>query len=192
HDLGRMDRTCPKCRALHWLSERVQKAGSTDLYPLFGICCSDGSIQLPAPPPPPDLLERLFTASTLEARQFREHIRQYNSAFAFTSLGAQVDNSVNQGGGPPVFKIHGELHHRIGSLLPAEGRSPVYAQLYILDPHKASNHRMQRNSELDPDLMYRLGRLISDNHRWARIFKQAHEVFQASNADHVSLQLTVN
>ena len=193
HDLGRMDRTCPKCGALHWLNERVLKTGSTILHPLFGMCCSDGSIQLPEPPPPPELLERLFTAFTPEAQQFRQHIRQYNAALSFTSLGTQIDNSVNQGGGgPPVFKIHGELHHQIGSLLPPHGQTPVYAQLYILDSREALHHRMQRNSGLDPDVMYRLGGLISDTHRWAHVFKQANEVFQASNAEQVSLHLTVN
>ena len=188
-----MEHACPKCGALHWLSERVQKARSTDLHPLFGMCCSDGSVELPAPPPPPNPLLRFFSASTPEARQFREHICQYNAALAFTSLGAQVDDSVNRGGGGPlVFKIHGELHHQIGLLLPPDGRSPVYTQLYILDPHEALDHRMQRNSGLDPDVMYRLGGLISENHRWAHIFKQAHEVFQTSSTDRVSLRLTVN
>jgi len=51
---------------------------------------------------------------------------------------------------------------------------------------------MGRNSGLDPDLMYRLGGLISKHHRWARVFKQAHEVFQRLNANEVSLRLTVN
>jgi hypothetical protein len=188
-----MEHACPKCKVLHWLSERVQKRGSTNLHPLFGMCCGDGSIQLPAPLPPPDLLQRLFTVSTLEARQFWEHIRQYNAALSFTSLGVQVDDSVNQGGGgPPVFRIHGELHHQIGSLLPPHGQSPVYAQLYILDSHEASDHQMERNSNLDPDLMYRLGGLISDNHRWANLFKQAHKIFQASDTEHISIQLKLN
>ena len=91
-----------------------------------------------------------------------------------------------------MFKIRGELHHRIGSLLPPDGRSPVYAQLYILDSGEARDHRMRRNDNLDPDLMYRLGGLISENHRWVGVFKQAYEVLQASNAEQVSLQLTVN
>lgn len=188
-----MDWACPKCGALHWLDERVQKTGSTSIRPLFSICCGDGSVQLPAPAPAPDLLEQLFTALTPEAKAFRENIRQYNSALAFTSLGAQIDDSVNRGGGgPPVFKIHGELHHRIGSLLPSPGQPPVYAQLYILDSRQALNHRMQRNNGLDPDLMYRLGGLISNCHRWAHMFKKAHEVMEASDANQVCLRLTVN
>jgi hypothetical protein len=44
-----------------------------------------------------------------------------------------IDNSVNDGCGPPVFKINGQVHHRIGSLLPTDGTSPKYIQLYIYD-----------------------------------------------------------
>ena len=51
--------------------------------------------------------------------------------FAFTSLGAKIDTGVNKGPGPYVFRINGQVHHRIGSLLPDEGASPVYAHLYI-------------------------------------------------------------
>lgn len=82
--------------------------------------------------------------------------------------------------------------HQIGSLLPPEGRPPVYAQLCIIDSREALDHRLRRNNGLDPDLMYRLGGLISDNHRWAHVFKQADEAFQESNASQVTLQPTVN
>ena len=204
HDLGRMEHACPKCGALHWLDERVQKTGSTSFHPLFGMCCGDGTIELPAPAPAPEPLQQFFSATTPEAQNFHENIHQYNSALSFTSLEARVDDSVNRGGGgPPVFKIHGELHHQIGSLLPPHGQLPVYAQLYILDPREALKHRMERNSGLDPDVMYRLGGLdpdmmyclgglISESHRWATIFKQAHEVFETSDVNQVSLRLTVN
>lgn len=142
---------------------------------------------------PPDGLRRSLSASTPDTRNFRENIRQYNSALAFTSLGAQIDDSVNRGGGgPPVFRIQGKPHHQISSLLPPDGQRPGYARLYILDSHEAHGHRMQRNSGLDPNVMYRLGGLITQYYRWAEIFKQAHEVSQRSNTDEVSLQLTVD
>lgn len=51
---------------------------------------------------------------------------------------------------------------------------------------------MQRNSGLDPNVMYRMGGLITQYYRWAEIFKQAHKVFQRLNTDEVSLQLTVD
>ena len=152
-----MDHVCPKCGALHWLDECVQTAGSTTLHPLFGMCCGDENIKLPEP------LQCFFSASTPEGRDFRENIRQYNAALSFTSLGVQIDDSVNRGGGgPPVFKIHRELHHQIGSLLPPHGKTPIYAQLYVVDSCEALDHRMRRNGGLDPDAMYRLGGLISE------------------------------
>ena len=60
--------------------------------------------------------------------------------FAMTSMGAKVIDSINDGHGPYVFKISGQVCHRVGSLIPSEGRRPEYAQLYIFDTdHKVSN-----------------------------------------------------
>lgn len=87
-----------------------------------------------------------------------------------TSLGVKVDRSVNEGGrGPPTFRIHGELRHRLSSLTPGNGDSPVYAQLYVYGPHEALEHRMPRNMTLDPFVMECLQTLILTHHRWARI-----------------------
>ena len=48
-------------------------------------------------------------------------------------MGAKIARSVNDGGGPIFFKINGQVCHRIGSLLPNEGDTPKYAELYIHD-----------------------------------------------------------
>jgi hypothetical protein len=54
-------------------------------------------------------LARLDGNST--CRSFMHNIRQYNFLFVFTSLRANIDNSINDGHGPPVFKISGQVHH---------------------------------------------------------------------------------
>jgi hypothetical protein len=41
-------------------------------------------------------------------------------------MGVNIDNSVNDGCGPSVFKISGQVHNRIGSLLPPDGFSPKF------------------------------------------------------------------
>ena len=74
---------------------------------------------------------------------FFENIRYYNSMFAFTSMGVNIIDSINDGRGPYVFKISGQLCHRIGSLLPQEGKRPEYAQLYIFDTQNELRNRMQ-------------------------------------------------
>ncbi|PVH66941.1 hypothetical protein PAHAL_1G389900 [Panicum hallii] len=60
--------------------------------------------------------------------------------FAMTSMGAKVIESINDGRAPYVFKISGQVCHRVGSLMPSEGHRPEYAQLYIFDTeHEVSN-----------------------------------------------------
>ncbi|CAN6372728.1 unnamed protein product [Urochloa humidicola] len=63
--------------------------------------------------------------------------------FAFTSMGVKVIDSINDGRGPHVFKISGQLCHRIGSLLPQHDKRPEYAQLYIFDTQNEISNRMQ-------------------------------------------------
>jgi hypothetical protein len=75
-----------------------------------------------------------------QRKLFLKKIRQYNFLFAFTSMGANVDRSLKSKKGPDYFKISGQTHHRLGSLLPAKDDSvppkydsPKYAELYIYD-----------------------------------------------------------
>jgi hypothetical protein len=104
-----------------------------------------------------------------------------------------VDNSINEGGGgPPTFRIHGELCHQLGSLTPRRRDRPTYIQLYIYDPHEALDHRMQGNATLDPIVMECLQDLILTNHRWAPIFKHAMEVLEENHCEDVSIQLSAN
>jgi hypothetical protein len=51
--------------------------------------------------------------------------------FAFTSMSVKIDTSVNDQPSPYVFKINGHYHHLMGSLLPVDGESPKFAQLYV-------------------------------------------------------------
>jgi hypothetical protein len=63
--------------------------------------------------------------------------------FAFTSLGDKIDTGIHKGPRPYVFKINGQVHHRNGSLLPENGESPVFAQLYIFYTDNEVQNRVQ-------------------------------------------------
>jgi hypothetical protein len=41
------------------------------------------------------------------SKHFLDKIRQYNSLFCYTSMGGNVDKSINQGDGPYVFHVNG-------------------------------------------------------------------------------------
>lgn len=62
-------------------------------------------------------------------------------------MGANIDNDVNDDRGPQLFKICGQVHHQIGSLLPQEGSAPECLQLYIYD---IANEVQNRLRCLDP------------------------------------------
>jgi hypothetical protein len=54
----------------------------------------------------------------------------------------KVDDSINTGRGPYVFRINGLPWHRISSLVPAPNKSPKFAQLYIFDTDNEIDYRM--------------------------------------------------
>lgn len=47
-------------------------------------------------------------------------------------MGGKIDNEINNGRGPYVFRLNGQNHPKIGSLLPPIG-CPKFARLYIYD-----------------------------------------------------------
>jgi len=62
--------------------------------------------------------------------------------FSFTSPGAKLDKSFNNGKGPPTFRIQGQSCHFIGSLLPMLGNAPKFAQFYIYDTEHEIQNRL--------------------------------------------------
>ncbi|KIJ08898.1 hypothetical protein PAXINDRAFT_18006 [Paxillus involutus ATCC 200175] len=123
NNLGLMNVECSECHALHFDCEKLTKSLRGQIF--FGMCYLQGLVKLPALPEWPATLRNLFQ----DDQDFKNKIRQYNSALAFTSLGVEVDRHTVQGSGPAAFRIHGALYHLMGSLLPPDGRDPTCAQL---------------------------------------------------------------
>ncbi len=92
HTLGEMTTMCGKCGALHFLEERV--ASSSCANPQFTLCYAQGKVTLPPLAPPLEPLRWLLTSNEADAKDFRQHIRSYNNALAFTSVGANLDTSL--------------------------------------------------------------------------------------------------
>ena len=149
------------------------------------MCCLSGKIVLPPlHPVPPELLQLLTTQDHV-GKSFCDHICTYNNALAMTSIGCKIDESVNNGEvavndgiSPYVFKLHGELSHKAGSLLPPEGEPPVYAQLYVYDPADAVNYQMANawNTHLDHHTMVTLQDMLYHHHPAVQMYRQAYEL----------------
>jgi len=150
------------------------------------MCCHSGKISLPPLQPVPIELHNLLTSQDPLSKKFRQHIHQYNNALAFTSVGKELDNAINNGGGPYCFRLHGEVIHQAGSLLPREDLTPAFAQLYIYDPDTALNHRMQSqfHSFLDPSTMSTLQDMLYwSRHPAIEQYKQALELTRNMDED---------
>lgn len=183
-----MNVVCLYCQARHWMDEKL--ASSSKTTPKFGMCCNHGQVVPQPVQAPPPLLQHLFTSDDPQSKEFRDNIRQYNMALAFTSLGVQDDKSVNRRGAW-VFRILGQLSHYSGVLM-ADGEAPQYAQLYIYDPALALNQRMRRNGNLRNNTMASLQEMLLSTHRYARIYKQAFEILSKHpDAEDQSIQLRV-
>lgn len=119
-DIGSMDQECPHCSARFWPGESIN-------------CCFNGSLIIDEPVIPHDL--RALILST----DVREHMRSYNMAMAMASVGHS-----KEGFPDGVFVLSGKSYHRMAeSILPQNGRSHNFAQIYVLDTEDATTRRME-------------------------------------------------
>ncbi|KAL3655874.1 hypothetical protein CASFOL_000270 [Castilleja foliolosa] len=139
-DLGDASYECRYCDALFWLDERLPREGSSS-NPSYSGCCQGGIVDLPRLLEPPVFLSDLLHGNHSRSKHFQENIRSYNSMFCFTSMGGKIDHDINKGSGPRIFRLHGQNYHSIGSLLPEDGTTPKFAQMYIYDTENEISHR---------------------------------------------------
>src|SRR6267142_6595162 len=183
---GRMDGSCSFCGAKQWLDERTR---GTLRSPVFSWCCRHGCVGLDLLPDPPDELCSLFTGDDDSACDFCLQIHQYNCAFAFASFTTNKENLNTNGGGPWIWKTGYMVYHSISSLLPPDGEPLQYAQLYFHDPVDALNFRMNRNTNLRPDIMVTLQELLIHFNRYVQPYFHAYEVLHDNPAQELAICL---
>jgi hypothetical protein len=171
---------CCYCGALFWHSGRVGglRGGRSIIY---NGCCKGGKVCVPPYRPRPEPLASLAgSADGRSANFFIKSIRQYNCLFAFTSMGAH--RSVSDGRGPSLFKIHGQVYHRVGSLLPADDGPPNFLQLYIYDTTNEIRNRLRclgpddgPHGTLEPSIVAALMKMLDENNPFAKKLRTARE-----------------
>lgn len=181
---------CPHCRALVWYSESTGTDATTG-KPIFTICCQQGRVKLPPIRRPPAFLEYLHANSST----FRLLIRVYNSMLAFTSMGAKIDHSVTSTQGPPAFRIHGQVYHRIGSLLPMPGKAPQYLQMYIVDTENEVSNRIKtmprkdKAPQIDEEILGGLVAMLDEHNCLCMFFRKARDRFEENAIEELKISL---
>jgi len=102
----------------------------------------------------------------------------YNNVLSFCSLGVEIDESVTGQRGVYTFRIKGALCHKIGSLLPAEGEQPKFAQIYITDsdPNQQIRQRLQHGGDnIVESILRDLQTMMHRDNPYYSIYKTAKE-----------------
>ena len=164
--IGHMTEQCQFCQAFRFPMEPLN-------------CCHNGKVSLPPLSPYPQELKNLLTQNNAQSRNFKENIRQYNSAVAFASFGANI--LPHRRGGPYSFRIHGQIYHQTGPLHPPENNNPCYSQLYIIEGDLAVETRMSQNENqfCRRDTMILLDIILQRVNPYAAAYRHMHEVEQA-------------
>ena len=162
---------CSFCDALVWIEE---KSGGNKKKPLFSICCAQGKVKIPPMIQLPKILN-----SFLENKNFLANIRKYNAAFSFISFNATQDTNLAKGN---IFtlRIQGQIHHRIGPLLPINNNNEVNAQIYFKDGNE-SDLRLQYSPGLNPCILIQIqAMLLNDcSNPFVTQFKKAVSIYKS-------------
>ncbi|GBM28425.1 hypothetical protein AVEN_169420-1 [Araneus ventricosus] len=83
-----------------------------------------------------DQLEMKLISLAIQRKQknYRQHIREYNAALAFASMGAEI--KAPPGTGTYFFHIRGQIYHMVSLLHSNERNKPSYGKFSYLTPVK--------------------------------------------------------
>ncbi|GBL74446.1 hypothetical protein AVEN_220506-1 [Araneus ventricosus] len=164
-----MSEQCGFCGAVYWKEEKNTAHKYTK-------CCHDGKVQLPAFPDAPELLKVLLTENSPDAKNYRQRIREYNSAFAFASMGAQIKPP--RGTGPYCYRLHGQVYHRVSPLYASDQHKESYGQLYIFDSSEATEKRLSNNQNCLQHVFEKLDFMLREINPFAQSYLQMHRLVQ--------------
>ncbi|WVZ93288.1 hypothetical protein U9M48_039282 [Paspalum notatum var. saurae] len=196
--LGKPEYMCKHCRAIFWFNERNKyETSRSNGEIIYSNCCKNGKIKIPKFRDPPIYLKNLLNPmGGKKSRHFLQKIRQYNSMFAFTSMGGNIDRKINHGDGPYVFRVNGQIHHRIGSLLPLPNTTPKFAELYIFDTKNEIENRMKaltnedpNEEDLDPDIVRGLQAMRDECNPLVKIFRHARDLLEEHKGIDISVKI---
>ncbi|KAL5179179.1 ATP-dependent DNA helicase PIF1 [Glycine soja] len=112
--------------------------------------------------------------------------------FAFTSPGIKFDKSYNTGKAPPTFRIHGQTHNLIGSLLPMPNNPPKFAQLYIYDIDKEIINTLSQNpmhDMLDEQIIIAIKDMLDHHNHYAQKFRMARDKLHSTAVPDLKMKL---
>ena len=169
--IGKMDKVCQHCGAFKFKRESE------------GFCCSSGKVKTAPFPKPPGILSELWRSNGATGNLLKKFSREINNAVALSSI--KVTEKTFRGFSPSVI-FQGQMKHLAGSLLPAHGEVPKFAQLYCFDARLETAQRFENmylpsnttkaEKERLKDLLQKIQSLIHNNNPFVKDFKMIMEI----------------
>ncbi|GJR69163.1 hypothetical protein Tco_0015228 [Tanacetum coccineum] len=185
--IGKCEHSYEHCGARFWFEECIKHSPRRERLK-YHRCCMAGRVVIHTYQIYPEYINLL-----LRDRHFMENIRAYNQMFSMTSLGARVNDLVNVGRGPYVFKISGQLYHWLCSLCLAKGDPPRFLKLYIYDTdNEVDNckaHFGGDNSGLCRDIVEGLIEFLDNHNALVQLFRTACEKLRDSEVPPFKVKL---
>ncbi|GBL83774.1 hypothetical protein AVEN_132666-1 [Araneus ventricosus] len=169
HNCGIMSEQCGFCGAVYWKEEKNTAHKYTK-------CCHDGKVQLPA---------FLLTENSPDAKNYRQRIRECNSALAFASMGAQIKPP--RGTGPYCYRLHGQVYHRVSPLYASDQHKESYEQLYVFDSSEATEKRLSNNQNCLHHVFEKLDLKLREINPFAQSYLQMHRLVQEHSTTSVKM-----
>ncbi|XP_071691472.1 uncharacterized protein [Rutidosis leptorrhynchoides] len=123
-----------------------------------------------------------------------DDVRAYNQMFSMTSFGARIDETINDGRSPYVFKVSGQIYHWIGSLCPQPGTRLTFLQLYIYDTDSEVENRMahfggEDSDRICEDIVCKFIHLLDSHNELVKLFRMARDKCNAAEIPTFKIRL---
>ncbi|KAL8113763.1 hypothetical protein AgCh_020890 [Apium graveolens] len=192
-DIGVAVKICCHCGAVMWRYEQTEQQQRLK-SDMFSLCCGNGKVLLPLLRETPPELKSLLDGTHDKSALFHKSSRLYNTAFGFTSWGAQWDKKINDGRGPFVYRVHGVIYHNMGSLFPEESKKPVFSQIYMHDNQQLEERLNfpNGNDKLDIEITNSLSVMLNRENALIDIYRQVRERFRESDVIPIHIRFVAN
>ncbi|XP_023741901.2 uncharacterized protein LOC111889982 [Lactuca sativa] len=104
-------------------------------------------------------------------------------------MAGKIDHTVKSGGGPYVYRMHGQNYHIAGSLLPQDGESPRFCQLSNKKKKTTSNESMANPFSLEFWTIHELMGLLDFINPLVKQFRMARDRFGSNPTERIRLKL---
>ncbi|KAG6635928.1 hypothetical protein CIPAW_11G077200 [Carya illinoinensis] len=110
-------------------------------------------------------------------------------------MGGNVDKNINDGGGPYIFQINGQNHHKIRTLHRIDGSNPRFAQLYFYDITNEVQYRMSvlnhynSNKNIESSIFTTLVQMLNEINELVKVFRMVRDRFSKDDIHQLRLRL---